>query len=194
MARSKEFDREEAVKRAMAVFWEQGYEATSTDDLLRAMKIGRQSMYDTFGNKHRLYLEALQRYQTDGQINLFERFRASTSPVADLQEFLLAIANGSPAERMRGCLAVNAATEFGRVDPEVAMLIDAGTMHCEAVFARVVQEAKKKGEVSPGVDEQAAARFIHSTIRGLRVSARAGASREALREIISFAIAGLRRG
>ncbi|MDY7225568.1 TetR/AcrR family transcriptional regulator [Hyalangium rubrum] len=192
MARSKEFDRDEAVKRAMAVFWEKGYEATSTDDLLRAMGIGRQSMYDTFGDKHRLYLEALQRYQTDGQIELFERFRASASPLAELREFLVAISNGSPAERMRGCLAVNAATEFGRVDPEVAMLIDAGTTHCEAVFARVVQEAKKKGEVGSAVDERAAARFIHSTIRGLRVSAKAGASREALRDIASFAIAGLK--
>ena len=49
----------------MTVFWEHGYEATSTDDLLREMGIGRQSMYDAFGDKHRLYLEALQLYETE---------------------------------------------------------------------------------------------------------------------------------
>src|SRR6267142_1909851 len=59
MARPREFDRDAAVQRAMSVFWRKGYAATSTDDLLRAMNIGRQSMYDTFGDKHRLYLEAL---------------------------------------------------------------------------------------------------------------------------------------
>jgi len=54
MVRPKEFDRDAAVERAMSVFWSKGYAATSTDDLLQAMRIGRQSMYDTFGDKRRL--------------------------------------------------------------------------------------------------------------------------------------------
>jgi AcrR family transcriptional regulator len=62
MARPKEFYRDAAVDRGMSVFWLKGYAATSTDDLLQAMNIGRQSTYDTLGDKRRLYVEALERY------------------------------------------------------------------------------------------------------------------------------------
>ena len=68
----------------MNVFWEHGYEATSTDDLLRAMGIGRQSMYDAFGDKHRLYLEALQLYETETGSELFGRVTRASSPFAAL--------------------------------------------------------------------------------------------------------------
>jgi len=65
MARPKEFDREIAVKRAVHVFCDRGFEGTSTEDLLRGMGISRQSMYDTFGDKRALYVEALRRYITE---------------------------------------------------------------------------------------------------------------------------------
>jgi TetR/AcrR family transcriptional repressor of nem operon len=192
MARIKEFDREEAVQQAMAVFWGQGYDATSTDDLLRAMGIGRQSMYDTFGDKHRLYLEALQRYQADYGAGLLENLRAATSPFTAIREILLSVANQTPSERARGCMTVNATTELAHADPEVASLVKASGMLCEALFERVVREAKQKGELSPSIDERAAGRFILATIRGLRVSAKAGASPEALRDIACFALGGLK--
>src|SRR5260221_11057894 len=63
MARPREFDREEALERATAVFWAKGYASTSTDDLLSAMGIARQSLYNAFQDKRALYLEALERYQ-----------------------------------------------------------------------------------------------------------------------------------
>jgi len=62
MARAKEFDREKVLERAMHVFWARGYEATSLPELLDAMQIGRQSMYDTFGDKRALFIAALDRY------------------------------------------------------------------------------------------------------------------------------------
>ena len=65
MARHKEFDLDTALTAAIHVFSQHGYEGTSTDDLLMAMKISRQSMYDTFGDKRRLYLEALERYNAN---------------------------------------------------------------------------------------------------------------------------------
>jgi TetR/AcrR family transcriptional regulator, transcriptional repressor for nem operon len=80
MPRPKEFDRNAAVERAMSVFWLKGYAATSTDDLLRAMKIGRQSMYDTFGDKWRLYVEALERYQQESIAGNINCLRSTTSP------------------------------------------------------------------------------------------------------------------
>ena len=79
MARPREFDRDAAVERAMSVFWRKGYAATSTDDLLRAMKIGRQSMHDTFGDKRRLYVEALKRYSKERIAEHIRRLRAESA-------------------------------------------------------------------------------------------------------------------
>src|SRR5260370_31086443 len=122
MARPKAFDRDTAVQQAMTVFWEQGYEATSTDDLLRAMGIGRQSMYDTFGDKHRLYIEALQRYQAQYGARLVDRLRAPTSPLAALRDVLRAVADETPTARARGCMPGNAITDPPRPNPEVPAL------------------------------------------------------------------------
>ncbi|MCY1040535.1 TetR/AcrR family transcriptional regulator [Corallococcus sp. bb12-1] len=190
MARTKEFDREEAVRRAMAVFWEQGYEASSTEDLLRAMGIGRQSMYDTFGDKHGLYLEAVRLYQAEYGANLMERLHSKPSPLASIREFLLTIPNGSPQVRARGCFSVNATTERAHSDPEVASLLKANIG--PEVMTRAVREAQQKGELNPRLDARITANYLLATTAGLRVSAKAGLPPAALRDIVDFAIAGLK--
>jgi len=65
MARSKEFDQEKALRKAVRLFSQQGFAATSTDELMRVMAVGRQSMYDTFGDKRELFLRALETYVTE---------------------------------------------------------------------------------------------------------------------------------
>ncbi|MDI1477275.1 TetR/AcrR family transcriptional regulator [Polyangium sp. y55x31] len=192
MARPKEFDRDEVVKRAMAVFWEKGYEATSTEDLLRAMGIGRQSMYDTFGDKRRLYLEALQRYQAESGAQLIERLQAEESPLQAIEQVLLGVAAETPAERARGCMYVSSIVELAQKDPEVASLAKSGTILCETAFERIVREAKRKGEVDRSVDERKTARFLLATVQGLRVMAKAGATPEALRDIAAVALTSLK--
>jgi TetR/AcrR family transcriptional repressor of nem operon len=82
MARPKEFDRDIALQQAIKVFSNHGYEGTSTDALLKAMRISRQSLYDTFGDKRRLYLEALQRYNADSVSDLIGAMNASPSSLA----------------------------------------------------------------------------------------------------------------
>src|ERR1700726_688126 len=111
MARPREFDRDGAVERAMSVFWRKGYAATSTDDLLRAMNIGRQSLYDTFGDKHRLYLEALQRYNAGNVADHIARLHSSPSPATALHNMLLAMATQAPEQRKLGCMGINAICE-----------------------------------------------------------------------------------
>jgi TetR/AcrR family transcriptional regulator, transcriptional repressor for nem operon len=192
MARPREFDRGEALKRALAVFWEKGFEATSTDDLVRAMGIGRQSMYDTFGDKHQLYLEALQLYEANTGAELFKRIYECPSPFVALCDYILSIADGTLADRARGCFFVNATTELAPSDPDVAAVIRTSSIKCEAAFERILREAKGRGEVDRSLDERVAARFLLSTIRGLRVSAKANVEPEDLRAIASLALSGLK--
>jgi len=192
MARPREFDRGEALKRALAVFWEKGFEATSTDDLVRGMGIGRQSMYDTFGDKHQLYLESLQLYEANTGAELFKRIYECPSPFVALCDYILSIADGTLADRAKGCFFVNATTELAPSDPDVAAVIRASSARCEAAFERILREAKPRGEVDRSVDERVAARFLLSTIRGLRVTAKAGVEPKDLRAIATLALSTLK--
>ena len=176
----------------MHVFWEHGYEATSTDDLLRAMGIGRQSMYDAFGDKHRLYLEALQLYETETGSELFGRVTRASSPFVALCDYVLSVAEGSPLDLSRGCFYVNATTELASSDPDVGAMVRTSGSRCVAAFEDILKEAKRRGEVDPSVDERVAANFLLNTIRGLRVSAKAGVPPDDLRGIASLAISSLK--
>jgi TetR/AcrR family transcriptional repressor of nem operon len=191
MARPREFDRGEALKRALAVFWEKGYEAASTDDLVRAMGIGRQSLYDTFGDKHQLYLETLRLYDANSGAAFFKRIYETPSPFVAICDYLLSIADGTSADRARGCFFVNATSELAPSDPDVAEVIRAGSALCEAAFERILREAKQSGEVDRSVDERVGARFLLATIRGLRVSAQAGVGPDDLRAIATLALSSL---
>jgi AcrR family transcriptional regulator len=191
MARPKAFDRDEVLKAAIAVFWAKGYEAASTDDLLQAMGISRQSLYDTYGGKRALYLEALARYHADSLATRIAILTRPDSPLAGLSDFLASVAAESPELRALGCMGVNAICEFGQADPDVAASGAANAGVLQAALERVLREAKARGEVDRALDERAAGRFLQTTLTGLKVYARGGATPEALREIADFAIQGL---
>src|SRR5882762_3452851 len=192
MARPKDFDRDIAVERAMSVFWSKGYAATSTDDLLQAMKIGRQSMYDTFGDKRRLYVEALERYQLESVAGHIKRLRSAASPLAGIEALLVGVISSDRTTRKKGCMGVGAICEFGSADTELAELrVKSGGLLHKALVERL-REAQAAGEIGEAVDIERAARFVETTMFGLQVAAKAGESARALRDMAAFAIAGLR--
>ncbi len=192
MARTKAFNRDKALLRAMYLFWEQGYEATSTDDLLCVMGIGRQSMYDTFGDKHRLYLEALQHYANEFSLVPAKVPDVMASPLTVIETILLSVSEQTPGERARGCMAVNAISELATRDSDVALLMQGNESHSKTTLAKLIHEAKIKGEIDAALDEGSAGHFLLSTLSGLRVSAKAGATPKALREIAVLAMRALR--
>ncbi len=191
MPRPKEFDRDEALQKAIGVFCEKGYAAASTDELMRAMKISRQSMYDTFGDKRHLYMEAFRRYvaeSIDEQIGYLEK---SSSPIAGIEKMLLAFATRTARDGIVGCMGVNAICEFGRSDPEVTSLVDTEGIRLTAALERALRRAKSKKEISRTLKESAAAQFIRATLSGMKVAAKAGADASALKSIAHFAIRSL---
>jgi TetR/AcrR family transcriptional repressor of nem operon len=194
MARQKEFEHDTVLQKALEVFWAQGYAATSTDDLLRAMQIGRQSMYDTFGDKRTLYLKTLRRYTADsvGEFVHSLRIGAPQSPLAGLQAALYKFADKPAAYRARGCMGVNATCEFGADDEDVALILETSGMMLAAALRHLIADARQQRELGAAVDDQAAVDFIAATLIGMKVSAKSGASVARLRQIADIAIAGLR--
>ncbi len=193
MARPREFDRDEALKHAISVFWAKGFEAASTEDLLAAMKIGRQSLYDTFGDKRRLYLEALGRYQAVSIGNQIALLESESSPLAGIRKMLMAMADADPGFRALGCMGVGAISEFGQMDAEINGMSRSSGEVLQAALERVIRKARAEREIAPEVDVKGAVNFIQSTMLGLKVSAKAGLDTTGLRQVVDFAMEALRR-
>jgi TetR/AcrR family transcriptional repressor of nem operon len=192
MARPKEFDRDEALQGAISVFSDHGFEGTSTQHLLGAMGISRQSLYDTFGDKKSLYLEALRSYSAGSVAAVLAPLRSGGSPIAALEAALVGFASRPPEEAGNGCLGVGSICEFGTSDPDVAKLNGLSGRSLLAAFGRAVEEGKAAGEIAASVDATVAAEFLGATLSGLKVAARGGLPVESLQGIARMAIRSLR--
>lgn len=192
MARSKTFDPTSALDRAMQLFWCQGYEATSVQDLVDALGIGRGSLYDTFGDKHALFIASLDRYSEMVFSELMPPLQ-SEGPVRDiLQQVLvrvldLATAPSHPA----GCLMTNTLAELGLRDSDVAQRILSNYRQLESALIRVLRRGQATGEITGEYAAPALARFFLTTMQGLRILAKAQPDRVLLEEVISVALTTL---
>jgi len=193
MARPREFDRDDALKRATSVFWAKGFEAASTDNLLEAMKIGRQSLYDTFGDKRHLYLEALARYHAVSTANAIALLESEPSALAGIRKMLMALAVADPGFRALGCMAVGAVSEFGQTDDEIHAMGRSSAQLLDAALERAIRKARLAGETRSSLDEKGAVAFIQSTMLGLKVSGKAGVETTALCQIVDIAMDAIKR-
>jgi TetR/AcrR family transcriptional repressor of nem operon len=188
MVRPKEFDRDEALERATSVFWAKGFASTSTEDLLAAMSIGRQSLYDTFGSKRKLYLEALERYQEKSTAGHLERLNHGASPLRGIEALLLGLIADNDAVRALGCMGIGAVSEFGATDPELAVLRGRITPRLSRRLTERIREGQACGEVDPAIDAREASAFLQTMMSGIQLGARAGSDVRSLRINAKFAI------
>src|SRR3981081_207144 len=171
MARQKEFDRDVALAEAVKVFASHGYEGASTDTLLSQMGISRQSLYDTFGDKRRLYLEALQRYVEANVAGQIAALQAPSSPLKGVEAVLLGMASKASIAGAPGCMGIGATCEVGQSDTEVSTLIGGSGKRLLSALERRLAEAKANGEIGKDVDPRAAAQFVKAAIIGMKVAA-----------------------
>src|SRR5260221_8134668 len=148
MARTKEFDRDHALAGAVVAFREHGFAGTSTSELLRAMGISRQSMYDTFGDKKQLYLSALHHYNEASVTEIVREMSAAKSPLLGIEAALLSFARRSVMEGSLGCLGVSAVCEFGQSDEAVDAETRALGGRLAKAFERRFADAQALGEVA----------------------------------------------
>jgi AcrR family transcriptional regulator len=188
MVRPREFDRNDALERAMKAFWAKGYRATSTDELLDAMEISRQSLYNAFGDKRRLYLEALDTYQRQTTTGHLKRLSNHSSPSEGVLDLLIGLIAEDDELRAMGCMGVGAVGEFGASDPELLAL---RAKVAPLLWSRLVdriREGQACGEFDRNLDPAEAAVFIQVTMSGLQLGARGGAGVDDLRRIARFAV------
>ncbi len=188
VARPKAFDREQALLAAMQVFWVKGYEATSLEDLLAAMKIGRQSLYDTFGDKRALFMEALGRYRELTDAYLRGCLADAPTVKAAFRRLFMQVVDEPEAHQRRGCLLINSAVELAPHDPATAQIVVAYQRATERLFRRGLELARERGELAADRDVRALARYLVSAMQGLRVMAKADPNKAALRDVVGVAL------
>lgn len=190
MSRTKEFDPDAVLQKALELFWERGYEATSMADLVQHLGIARASIYATFGGKHDLYVRALDRYVQSRDPGLVEMLSQPGPVLPAVRALVEAYAAESACdERRRGCMVVNAAVEVIPHDPQAARRVEASWDTLETALTSALTRARAQGEIPEGKDPRALARFLLVVLQGMRVLGRAhpdpGRVRDAAEQALS---------
>jgi TetR/AcrR family transcriptional regulator, transcriptional repressor for nem operon len=184
VARPKAFDRETALAQAMQVFWRVGYEATSMQQLVDGMGISRQSLYDTFGDKHHLYIEALEHYRRSVVKTFLEPLQSSKPLHKRLELMFEQLVEESVTDKHRkGCLIVNATLERANHDDAVLGLIEDNFNTSVVRFESLFRFARDRGELKSKQSPQALAVFLVHSISGFRVLAKSTTNRVHLRSV-----------
>lgn len=192
MARHKEFDRDEALHKAMEVFWSRGYEAASIQDLVKKMRINRQSLYDTFGDKHALYLQALDRYREVESRKVFELLDRPGSVKKSLRQLFEGVVEGSLCSgQRRGCFMGNAMSELAGRCKETAARTSSNMAAAEEAFCRALLRGRKEGELKGVREPRAVARFLYCNLQGLVLMAKATQNRKTLEDVVKVTLSVL---
>src|SRR5690606_32808721 len=149
MGRAKSFDETEVLERAMQLFWSRGYEETALPDLLAAMGISRQSLYDTFGSKRALFLRTIEHYRATQLRHALELLEREGSPRANVEAVLTFFADLASDPSGRGCLVANALVEVAQRDPELAALLEETLDLLRNGLRAALERAREKGEIPP---------------------------------------------
>ncbi len=193
MPRHKEFDREEVVLKAMMVFWNKGYEASSMQDLVDRMKINRFSLYETFKSKHELFLEALQAYYENVAIPFFHRLKDSTEGLKAIESILMELVSRiKSGQSSNGCLMCNTIAELGsRKDKRTTIILETYLKAIEGCFYEALSRARQLGEISKSVNASEYAKVLVGYTTGLLIVAKVLSEKE-LRKSVKAAIEAIK--
>jgi AcrR family transcriptional regulator len=186
LGRPREFDPDEALEKAMHLFWSKGYEGTSLSDLTEALGINRPSLYATFGNKEELFRRACERYGE--RADHLEKACARPTAREAVETFLYGAADHMAHPEHAGCMLVTSCLA-GSDESEGARRVlsearRASVEHWRARFER----ARQEGELPPDTEPAALAHYVMAISHGMTVHARGGATREELRGVARLAL------
>jgi len=192
MARTKDFDENEVLAKAVHLFWLNGYNGTSMQDLVDGLGISRSSLYDTYGDKHTLFLKSLENYKKTVSVKM-EAIVGGANSAKDAVKGLLEFTIGEllSDKEHKGCFLVNAAVEIAPHDQEVNKIICQSDREVEEYFYRAIKNGQENGEIANKQDPRALAGFILNNIKGVRVTAKSVNDKNLFRDIIDLTMSVL---
>ncbi len=188
MGRPRAFDKDQALDRALHVFWEKGYEGTSIADLTAAMGINPPSLYAAFGNKEALFRKALERYEAKRDAFFAVAFAAPTAREA-MTRLLEGTADLLSDKRTpQGCLMVQGALCGGEACESVKQDLASRRQAGEVLIRDRLKRAKREGDLPEEADPAGLASYVATVMQGMAVQAAGGATAKQLREIARLAL------
>ncbi|WP_285114483.1 TetR/AcrR family transcriptional regulator [Leifsonia sp. fls2-241-R2A-40a] len=186
--RPRGFDTDEALDRAVEVFWRQGYEGTTLDDLTTAMGINRPSLYAAFGNKEATFRRAVERYAEIDMAYVGEALEQPTARAVAEHYLRSNVAAITMPGRPPGCLSIQGGLSGSPEDERIVRFLadsrDAGERRLAERFRRAIAEGDLDADERP--DELA--KYLSTVSTGLAVQASAGASRASLMRVVERAL------
>jgi len=190
MARPREFDEVTALEAAMDCFWHRGYEATSVRDLADKMGLSAPSLYNAYGDKHALFVQALEHYLDQSARALIKQLENSLPPKQAVRRFIEEIIEHSVSDReRRGCFLINAALEVAPHDKKLGAFVADRFAEIEAFFYRSIKAAQADGAIPRNRDAKDLARLLLGVLLGIRVLARSRPERALLEGVARPAFA-----
>jgi AcrR family transcriptional regulator len=186
MGRARTFDTDEALDRAMTVFWSKGYEGTSLADLTKAMGINRPSLYAAYGNKQELFRKALERYG-EGPSS-YEREALAQATARQVADGLLRGAADLQTDPSTpaGCLATLGTTYCADDSSSVGKMLIASRLAGHAAIRERFERARAEGDLPTDADPKALTHYIGAVVCGMAVLAASGATRTDLERVIEL--------
>ncbi|SIT07305.1 TetR/AcrR family transcriptional regulator [Neptunomonas antarctica] len=185
MANVAKYDRADVITRAMMLFWEKGFNGTSTRDLQHAVDMRPGSIYSAFGSKEGLFKEALRCYSSAMSALLQEKIQQQGTPLSGLQEFIHCVVidnrKSAPSEM---CMLVKTVAEITDSNPALLRESQALLKKAELGFARLLEQAQAQGELPASADPKALAKYMQVQMIGLRTYLRTSNDEPAVEKLI----------
>lgn len=191
MGRQFEFNRDETLTKAMEVFWQKGYKATSMKDLIEEMGIQPGSIYNTFGDKHSLFIKSIKHYGQVVTSNALKILNAPGSPSENIKKFFYEMVNRPAGKKSMGCLIVNTVVELAPHDKEAAEVVNGVLKSIENAFFKCLKKAQDLGEVSSDANISALASYYSSSTHGLLVTCKSEAPKKQMQDIVEVILSTL---
>lgn len=185
----KQFNRDEALEKAMQAFWRRGYAATSMQDLVECMGVNRGSLYATFGDKHDLFLAALRMFDERVRGQLLTNLAARFGPRDSIRQlFTTFLSEATEAGGNRGCLLTNTALELAAHDPEAAQVVANAQEQIEDFLKGRIEAGRLAGEIAVAAPAGEIARGLLAVLLGLMVLIRSRPDPNLLQSVVADAL------
>jgi TetR/AcrR family transcriptional repressor of nem operon len=189
--RPRQYDLDQVLDAAMHLFWLQGYKATTLQDLLNAMGLSKSSFYQEFGSKKALFLRCVNRYSDGISAMLLAALEGAESGRQFIKEVLLDSASEARRDAYRcGGMLMNTATEFAQKDPEIAAGVTTGYERLRVPLKAAILRGQQEQDIAD-IEAEVLANYLISSLAGLRITVKGGASEKTVKEIVAVIMKAL---